>query len=298
MVALTFLYCLVFFYIRSQLRKFSAETNSTTDHQGSGQELERWQADLEVGTPTADTAPRQIMTTRMVSVTTEDRGTALPAESTEAVPISLRNTPSNHSHLLARRRMLQVARSLLWYPLVYLCVTAPLTIGRLAGFAGDDWSQTCIFVGAAFYASAGWCNVLLYTTTRKGIIHWSWCGWNRKRRNRMKSESMFPSSPRTPPLGDKFASHSSTVNSGSMHSNDGIVDKELPSPSSSGSGARQAMNVLHFEGVDFTHSTGFDTVGATIDDTKLVHDRSCIQTRLGTPPSNSIVCTCRNIPTP
>ena len=279
MAALTFLYCLVFFYIRSQLRKFSAETNSSTDRHSSFQELERWHVDLEVGTPITETAPRQIMTTRMVSVTTEDRGTALATDPTEAVPISLRNTPTNQSHLLARRRMLQVARSLLWYPLVYLCVTAPLTIARLAQFADDDWAHTCIFVGAAFYASAGWCNVILYTTTRKGIIHWSWCGWNRKCRNPLKSQSQLPSSPQSPanPFGDKFGSHNSTMTSGSVHSNDETFETRLSSPSGSDTGVREASNVLHFEGVDFSHSTGFDTVGDTTNDSKIVHDQNCIK---------------------
>ena len=292
MAALTFLYCLVFFYIRSQLRKFSVETDTTTDHHSAVQELERWHADLEVGTPVAETAPRQIMTTRMVSVTTEDRGTTL-ADSIEAVPISLRNVPNHESHILARRRMLQVARSLLWYPLVYLCVTAPLTMARLAQFAHDDWAQTAIFIGATFYASAGWCNVILYTTTRKGIIHWSWCGWNRKRRDRLNSNSKFSSPPLAAnPFGDKFGSPTS---SGSVHSNDEIVDARLSSPSSDSSRVRRASNVLHFEGVDFSHSTGFDTVEDKIDDSKFVHNRNCIQTRLETRPSNSIVCTCKNI---
>jgi hypothetical protein len=272
MAALTFLYCLVFFYIRSQLRKFSAETNTTTDHQGSGVELERWQADLEVGTPTTETAPRQIMTTRMVSVTTEDRGTTLATDPGEGVPISLRNTPNNQSHVQARRRMLQVARSLLWYPLIYLCVTAPLTIGRLAQFANDDWAQNCVVVGATFYASAGWCNVLLYTTTRKGIIHWSWFGW-KKSQNKSKPQPTLSPRSVARPLGDKVGSQSSVIYSGSMHSIDETIDTRSPSADSSSSGARRGPNLLHFDGVDFSHSTGFDSV---VDDSKSVHDRNRI----------------------
>jgi hypothetical protein len=92
-----------------------------------------------------------------------------------AITINSRDTLN--SQLLARRRMLQVARSLLWYPLVYLCITTPLTIGRLATFANDSWAEVAIFVGAALYSCGGFCNVLLYTTTRKGIVNWRWRGF-------------------------------------------------------------------------------------------------------------------------
>src|SRR5208282_4781972 len=122
-------------------------------------------------------------------------------------------------HIIARRRMLQVARSLLWYPLIYLVVTAPLTIGRLAQFAGDDWASTYLFVAASFYASAGWCNVLLYTTTRKGIVSWTCCGWIANCRGRPKTRIPSFSGPSKTP-NDKYGSHNSTMTSGSLHSDD------------------------------------------------------------------------------
>jgi len=314
MVALTFLYAFVFFYIRGQLKKFSVATSSgergvTGSAEASSaqdQELALWQADLESGTPISEVQPSQIMTTQMVSVTTEERNThTITAEG----PISLRNTPNNQSHLLARRRMLQVARSLLWYPMIYLLVTAPLTIVRLASFAGANWPATAIFIGAAFYACGGWCNVLLYTTTRKGIIGWQWfglCGLVRNRKNRkFKSSPSNPSSPKTPnhPKNEKMGSHNSTQNSsGSSHSPDGT---KRFSPSSSS--PIDTTSDLNFEGVDFTHATGFDTINNNHYDSKVVHDRYCIQTRLNgtlgvaessTPPgSSNTVCTCKNIPT-
>jgi hypothetical protein len=295
MLALTILYSLVFFYIRGQLRKFSNDTegNSSTDRQSSGQELEQWQADLETGEPFSEPAPRQIMTTRMVSVTTEDRGATLASETASGVPISLRNTPSSQSHLIARKRMLQVARSLLWYPLIYLCVTAPLTIGRLAQFAHDDWAQTCIFVGAAFYASAGWCNVLLYTTTRKGIVSWTCCGRNQKPHHRRHSKSQlhpFPGSPTTPQ--DKYGSHSSTMTSGSIHSNEEVYPRV---GSSSSIGQPDSKGDMHFEGVDFTHSVGFDTINIA-NGSKVTHDRYCLQNRMEAGDTDDkTACTCKNV---
>lgn len=268
MLALTILYSVVFFYIRSQLRKFSNETaDGSTDRNSSGQELERWQADLEVGVPPInETSPRQIMTTRMVSVTTEDRAISLTDEQTNGVPITLRNTPGNQSHLIARKRMLQVARSLLWYPLIYLCVTFPLTMARLAQFADDDWATTAIFVGATFYACGGWMNVLLYTTTRKGIISWT-CKQKKNSGRRGSKIPIFSSSPRNP--HDKFGSHSSTMTTGSNHSDD---EPELQEPSPSGKSHRGSKGEMIFEGVDFSHSTGFDDIKMN-EDSKTDSDR-------------------------
>lgn len=295
MLALTVLYSLVFCYIRGQLRKFRRETITTTDRPGSSQELEQWQADLETGEPIGDPAPSEIITTRMVTVTTEDRATNLDSQAASGIPISLRNTPSNQSHLIARRRMLQVARSLLWYPLIYLVVTSPLTIGRLAQFAGDDWPPVYLFVAAAFYASAGWCNVLLYTTTRKGIVSWTWCGWNRKATFRRRSKTRIPSlSGPSKRVHDKYGSHDSTMTSGSLHSDDDLDPQE---PSSS-NGHRDSKVEMHFEGVDFTNSVGFDTINK-VDETKVVHDRYCLQNRLDAADAGekTEVCTCENIST-
>jgi hypothetical protein len=293
MLALTVLYSLVFCYIRGQLRKFGQETETTADRPGSSQELEPWQADLETGEPIVDPAPSQIITTQMVSVTTEDRTTNLSVEAASGIPISLRNTPSNHSHIIARRRMLQVARSLLWYPLIYVVVTAPLTIGRLSQFAGDDWPQVYIFIAATFYASAGWCNVLLYTTTRKGIVSWTWCGWITNCRGRSKPRMPSFSGPSKTPPG-KYGSHNSTMTSGSLPSDDELDPRE-PSPSNV---HRDSKVDMHFEGVDFTNSVGFDTINI-VDETKVVHDRYCLQNQLDAADAGkkTEACTCKNIQT-
>lgn len=301
MVALTILYCLVFFYIRSQLKKFndiaSAGTAEATQSTNSGQELERWHADLEVGSPDVQPPPGSVITTRTVTVVTEDRGVVeLTNKDTSSSPpsFSLRHTASSQSHLMARKRMLQVARSLLWYPMIYLIVTLTLTIGRLGTFGNAPWATTCIFVGAAIYACGGWANVLLYTTTRKGIISWSWFGWSKKCRDRKRDSNEYPisdSPPRVP--GEKYGSDRSTEATVSTHSrnNSSITDHRNPVSTILADSASD----LQIDGVDFSHSTGFDTVNGTEDD-KLVHDRYCVQSRLyaGTPRKGGGECTCRN----
>jgi len=259
MIALSVLYSLVFFYIRSQLKKFNRETTgSTENNSSSGHELDRWQADIEGYTPTTESPPSPPIpgapgrpslstspvprstspplpatpfppsprpsqfliptnkpTTRLSysspppvleresstttdrkpstltqsitegrhpsTVTTYTQPSTIPTTLATSEQIDLRNTPSVHNQVLARKRMLQVARSLLWYPFIYMCVTMPLTIGRLATFANDDWAVTAIFVGATCYACGGFCNVLLYTSTRKGIISWTSCFRRRRR---------------------------------------------------------------------------------------------------------------------
>jgi hypothetical protein len=70
----------------------------------------------------------------------------------------------------------ELARGLLFYPLLYILCTLTLSIVRLADIEGHEWSQIVYFIGASLYACEGWCNVLLYTT-RDGVISWSWLGW-------------------------------------------------------------------------------------------------------------------------
>jgi hypothetical protein len=305
MIALTCLYCIVFFYIRSQLKKFSAVasagtagTADATHSTNSGQELERWQADLEATPPDVQPPPRSVFTTRTVTVVTEDRPTAeFKSNATNnAVPFSLRHSSSAQSHLQARKRMLQVARSLLWYPMIYLFVTVTLTIGRLGNITNAPWATTCIFVGATLYACGGWANALLYTTTRKGIIGWSWFGWSKKCRDRKKASSpkqgsVSDSSPTGP--GEKYGSDRSTDTTTSIHSRNGSNATDPRNPVSVI--LADSASDLQFEGVDFSHSTGFDTVNGTEDD-KLVHDRYCVQSRLyaGTPGKDGAECTCKN----
>ena len=225
MIALTVLYCLVFIYIRVQIKKFpSVGTTSTHQtQQSSAHELERWQADLEaLPPPSRGLPPDAITTTKVVSITTTERRPSI-------LPSLLSSRTTSDSHF-ARKRMLQVARSLLWYPLIYLCLTTPITIGRLGTFAGDSWGQTLIFVGAAIYSCAGWCNVLLYTATRKGIISWTWCGWKRKVRI-PRPKSPFRKTTSHPPLmsGSK-GSEPSTSRSSSLNPSPVLEPPPIPPP--------------------------------------------------------------------
>jgi hypothetical protein len=156
MFALTILYCILFFYIRIQLKNFRKITSSS--ERQSSHELQSWQANLEAGPPEQPAAPKQIITTQTVTVTTEDR----PQRRTM-------NTEADRAH----KRMNQVALTLLCYPIMYICLTMPLSITRLSYFAGNNWGLTSIYVGASIYCCSGFVNVLLYTATRKGIISWN-----------------------------------------------------------------------------------------------------------------------------
>ena len=44
---------------------------------------------------------------------------------------------------------------LLLYPAVYIGLTMVLSVTRAVELAGNDWSQTAAFVGAALYTSGG-----------------------------------------------------------------------------------------------------------------------------------------------
>ena len=173
MFALTILYCILFFYIRMQLKNFQ-KAASTSEIQSS-HELQSWQANLEAGTPDQPAAPKQIITTQTVTVTTEDR------------PQHRMKTDADRAH----RRMNQVALTLLCYPIMYICLTMPLSITRLSSFAGHEWGFTSIYVGASIYCCSGFVNVLLYTATRKGIISWNWI-FNRRKSTVSSSETAPP----------------------------------------------------------------------------------------------------------
>ena len=74
----------------------------------------------------------------------------------------------------ATKRMNSVSRTLLCYPIAYLCLIMPISIARIAEFTGAGVPIPVVFFACGFYASCGYVNVIVYTTTRKGIISWSW----------------------------------------------------------------------------------------------------------------------------
>jgi hypothetical protein len=315
MAALVILYLLVFIYIRLQLRRFTAamassQRNQSSHHTTQNYEMDRWQVDLEVGSvpPVPSINNGQIMTTKMVSVVVEDRVPAIPAippMTSSQYSQSLRpTTRGNESYQAARKRMINVARSLLWYPLVYLCLTTPITIGRLATYGGHHWGEVCIFIGASIYACAGFCNVLLYTATRKGIVNFSCSGKRKPKKAKFVPKTSNPHYPgfgadRTVPTSiPPAAAHKlglgplktskSTVSLASTIPPSPLSRTNSPRPSNGG------KKGWELDGVDYAHSTGFDNEEDEKDE-KVIHDKYCIQSRLdeGSQSSGTIVCTCK-----
>lgn len=69
--------------------------------------------------------------------------------------------------------MKQVSLTLLFYPAAYIVVLMPLSIARLRQFSGRNPSLAFTYTAAAIFDCQGFINVLLYTTTRKGLIAWN-----------------------------------------------------------------------------------------------------------------------------
>ena len=153
--ALTTIYGILFVYIRvvaSRIRKLS--TINGSENQQS------WRANLEGGTATSQPiTAKQITVTRTLSITTEQRLLRQQSQITDT---------ANHSHY----RLLKVSKVLLCYPLVYVLFTLPTAIIRLGQFAGKPWSITTAFVVVDINILSGFCNVILYTSTRKGMVPW------------------------------------------------------------------------------------------------------------------------------
>jgi hypothetical protein len=177
MFALTILYTILFVYIYIQSRKFKKSHSSLGTEHSTGHELVGWQATLESNTGHPPPDPQTLLRTQSVTVITESYAAC-----------RVRTTEND-----TRRRMSKVAVTLLCYPIVYICLTMPVTVARLAQFAGENWSLTAIIVGANIYVCSGWVNVLLYTATRKGIISWNWLVPRRKPTTRRHSVKL-PSS--------------------------------------------------------------------------------------------------------
>ena len=54
-----------------------------------------------------------------------------------------------------------------------MILNMPISMARIAEFAGQEWGITFIHFGAALFECTGWINVLLYTSTRKGLVSWN-----------------------------------------------------------------------------------------------------------------------------
>ena len=129
-----------------------------------------WQADLEEGTATSQhNSATQMSVTGTLNVTTEER--------------HLRQSQRTYSSTNAHDRLNHASKVLLCYPFVYIFLTLPTAIIRIGQFAGRPWGLTAAFVAADINLLSGFCNVILYTTTRKGMVPWNeiyaFCGCRR-----------------------------------------------------------------------------------------------------------------------
>jgi len=58
----------------------------------------------------------------------------------------------------------------LLYPIIYVLCTAPLAAGRIASMAGNKVPLSYFCFAGAMIASAGWLDVILYSSTRRAIV--------------------------------------------------------------------------------------------------------------------------------
>jgi hypothetical protein len=292
MFGLTILYCILFFYIKTQLKNFRAANSSTTENATSvsQHELRNWQANLETGIPTDPTSPQAIMTKTTVTVTTEER------------PSTMYNgrrarTEAERAH----RRMNQVALTLLCYPVSYICLTMPIAITRLSQFAGNNWGLRVIYVAACIYSCSGWCNVLLYTATRRGIISW---GWLFKKRRRTDGNGTIETTPSTPYHSHYPGSRGAEVSSSTINIPTATINSKHSNMSLSSS--PHSPRSLRTHESDFETNTDYSGQGYshgyhTSDDDKLVHDQNCIRSE-GQRTSNGTIttlvgsCSCKTPP--
>ncbi|KAJ5399526.1 hypothetical protein N7465_010015 [Penicillium sp. CMV-2018d] len=68
------------------------------------------------------------------------------------------------------RRLKRVNSSMVLYPVVYITLTLPLAVGRMASTAGHNPSATYFCVAGSMMALSGLCDTILYTLTRKNSI--------------------------------------------------------------------------------------------------------------------------------
>jgi len=62
-------------------------------------------------------------------------------------------------------------------------------MSRIAEFAGHEWGLNFAYFGAALFECTGFVNVLLYTSTRKGIVSWNRLAFWRRDEKDLRSSS-------------------------------------------------------------------------------------------------------------
>jgi hypothetical protein len=151
MLSLTTIYCILFVYVRIKARNHR-KLISTNASGGTYEMNQTWSSDPETGT---HSSPHNANHTKISTrVTMEDR-------------------PSHQSAgERTCERMNRASIILICYPMVYICLTMPMCIARICSFVGKSWSLPAVYAGTVIYVCSGAVNVLVYTTTRQGIIPW------------------------------------------------------------------------------------------------------------------------------
>ena len=87
-------------------------------------------------------------------------------------PSSPRSTMTDMSALKRLPPLPASARhpTFLLYPIIYVLCTAPLAAGRIASMAGNNVPLSYFCFAGAMIASAGWLDVILYSSTRRAIV--------------------------------------------------------------------------------------------------------------------------------
>jgi len=93
----------------------------------------------------------------------------------------------------AQQRINTVSKVLLCYPVVYICLTLPTAVIRVRQFANHEYSIASAYVAASIFQCTGLVNVVLYTSTRKGIISWNWL-WPKRKHTTTNESSLHPAS--------------------------------------------------------------------------------------------------------
>jgi G protein-coupled glucose receptor regulating Gpa2 C-term len=91
----------------------------------------------------------------------------------------------------SQQRMNTVSKVLLCYPIVYVCLTLPTAVIRVGQFANHEYPLASAYVAASISQCTGWVNVILYTSTLKGIISWNWL-WPKRKPTTTNETSSHP----------------------------------------------------------------------------------------------------------
>jgi hypothetical protein len=149
MAAFNILYCILFFYIFMKLKSFQITTPIAKP---SIDEPQQWSTNLQAGS--------------------EKPLPALPPAMDLPSPATFSSQGTDEDQTQERTK--EEALKLLIYPLLFTCFAMPFAVARVAQLAGDKWSFLAIDIGACFYCSSGWVNVVVYVAIRKGLVSWNW----------------------------------------------------------------------------------------------------------------------------